>query len=115
MGESAYNADALSPYDTLVWSYINKLDQGCTLTFIEQKRIVTDCKLFPNPTNNFISFSGFTTNGMTHYSIVNLYGQIMMEDDTHNHSIDVTELASGQYILTIQNEEQQAVKQFVKN
>lgn len=115
MGESAYNADALSPYDTLIWNYINKLSDGCTLTSVEQKRSISDCKLFPNPANNFISFSGFSTYGTTHYSIVNLYGQTILENDTFNHSIDVSDLASGQYILTLQNEDQQAVKQFVKN
>jgi hypothetical protein len=49
------------------------------------------------------------------YSIVNLYGQTMVENDTFNHSIDVSALAAGQYILTLQDDEQQAVKQFMKN
>lgn len=116
MGASAYDADAISAYDTLIWGYINKLS-ACSITTAvpEQKRTVSDCKLFPNPTNNFISFSGFSTNSITHFSIVNLYGQTILENDTFNHSIDVTDLTPGQYILTLQNEEQQAVKQFVKN
>ena len=115
MGEAAYDGDAVTTYDTLVWSYINKLSNACTLTSLESRRTISDCKLFPNPTNNFISFSGFSSNGRTHFSIVNLYGQTVLEDDTYNHSIDVSELSAGQYILSLQNEEQQAVKPFVKN
>jgi len=83
--------------------------------YLEQKKIIIDCKLFPNPATNYISFSGFPTLGVTHFSILNLSGQIIMEDDTFNHSINISELTSGSYILQLQNEEQQASKQFVKN
>lgn len=115
MGDKAYDGDALTAYDTIVWSYINKLGDACMTTGIEQKKVINDCRLFPNPTNHFISFSGFSSNGLTHYTIVNLYGQTVLEDDTYNHSINVSDLPSGQYILSLQNEEQQAVKQFIKN
>lgn len=116
MGESAYGygAAAFSPYDTLIWSYINKLNEDCTLTSIQTKNSVPDFKLFPNPANNFISFSGLPTNGTTKYSILNLYGQLLFEDETHNHSIDISTLASGQYVLTLQNEDIVATKQFIK-
>ncbi len=115
VGESAFGEDASSPFDTMLWSYINKLGDGCTLTAIPQKKIISECKLFPNPANNFISFNSFSGNGIIHYSIINLYGQTILENDTHNHSIDVSELPAGQYILTLQDDEQQATKQFVKN
>jgi hypothetical protein len=115
VGESAYNSLAWSPYDTILWSYISKLSDGCTLTSVIQKKVVNDIKIFPNPANSFVSFNGFSGNGIIHYSIVNLYGQTMVENDTFNHSIDVSALAAGQYILTLQDDEQQAVKQFMKN
>ena len=115
VGESAYNSLAWSPYDTILWSYISKLSDGCTLTSVIQKKVVNDIKIFPNPANSFISFNGFSGNGIIHYSIVNLYGQTMVENDTFNHSIDVSALAAGQYILTLQDDEQQATKQFIKN
>lgn len=115
VGESSFGADASSPFDTTLWSYVNRLSDGCSLTAVEYKKITTDIKLFPNPANNFISFNGFSNNGITHYNIVNLYGQTILESDTYNHSIDVSDLAAGQYILTLQSDEMQAVKQFVKN
>ena len=115
VGESAFGADASSPFDTTLWNYINKLSDGCSLTAIEYKKTLADIKLFPNPANNFISFNGFPANGIIHYSILNLLGQTILESDTHNHSIDVSDLASGQYILSLQSDEQQAAKQFVKN
>lgn len=115
VGESAFGADASSPFDTTLWSYVNRLSEGCSLTPVEYKKTMTEIKLFPNPANNFISFNGFSSNGIIHYNIINLYGQTIQENDTHNHSIDVSELAAGQYILTLQDDEQQATKQFVKN
>ena len=117
IGESAYGAAALSPYDTLIWSYINKLSSGCTATSInnELKKEITDFKLFPNPANNFISFSGFTNERNIHYTISNLYGQTIIEDNTFNHSINIAELESGTYILSLQTEEKLAIKQFIKN
>jgi CubicO group peptidase (beta-lactamase class C family) len=115
VGESAYETDALSPYDTLIWSYINKLDDECTASAVFEKRIMSDLKLFPNPATHFISFMGFADEKNIHYSIVNAYGQIVVESDTFNHSIDVSDLSSGQYILSLQTEGKQATKQFVKN
>jgi CubicO group peptidase (beta-lactamase class C family) len=117
MGESAYGigAAAFSPYDTLLWHYINKLSDGCTLTSVSKNKADIDFRIFPNPARNFISFSGFSDAGMTRYSIVNLYGQTLLEDETHNHSIDISALASGQYILTLENEQSKSVKQFIKN
>lgn len=116
VGESAYNTDALSPYDTLIWSYINKLNSNCIATFIETtQRKNIDLKLFPNPANSFISFTGFNDERNIHYNITNIYGQTIVENDTFNHSIDVSDLASGAYILNIQSDEKQATKQFIKN
>jgi len=117
IGESAYGAAALSPYDTLIWSYINKLSNGCITTAIEkeQRKDIPDFKLFPNPANNFISFSGFDNEYNIHYTITNLYGQTILENDTQNHSIDVSNLASGAYILNVQTDTKQAIKQFIKN
>ena len=116
LGESAYNADALSPYDTLIWSYINKLNSNCVTTSIEtEQRKNVELKLFPNPANNFISFFGFNDERILHYNITNVYGQIVTENETNNHSIDISELASGAYILNIQSDEKQATKKFIKN
>ena len=117
VGESPYINDALSPYDTLIWSYINKLSSACLTTAIEteQRKDIPDLRLFPNPANNFISFLGFNDERNIHYTITNLYGQVVIENDTNNHSIDVSELASGAYILNIQSDEKQATKQFIKN
>lgn len=115
VGESAFGAAASSPFDTTLWSYINKLGENCLLTAVPQKRVISECKLFPNPANNFISFNGISNSGTIRYSIFNLYGQIIKEDETHNHSINISELPPGQYILSIQNDEEQASKQFVKN
>ncbi len=115
VGESAYGALALSPYDTLIWRYINKLDACTTTSVKEQKLIIPDLKIFPNPANNFISFSGLSASGNIRYSITNIYGQLVTQDETYNHSINISDLSSGTYFLSIESEDKYAVKQFIKN
>ncbi|MDB5227638.1 MAG: hypothetical protein JWN78_1831 [Bacteroidota bacterium] len=115
VGESAYSADALSPYDTLIWSYINKLNEGCVTTAITERKTETDIKLFPNPATHFISFPGFTEEKNIHYKIISATGEIITEGDTFNHSINVMSLTSGLYYLTIETTDKQVTKQFIKN
>lgn len=115
VGASAYDADALSPYDTLIWNYINKLNENCITTALPfQKNELLDFKLFPNPANNFISFNIFDTNAVTHFTISNVYGQTVLEDDTFNHSINIADLSSGAYILHLKSDDKQVSRQFIK-
>lgn len=114
MGESAYNSLAWSPYDTILWHYIKELGNGCTVTNIQTKKSNENLKLFPNPANNFISFNGFSNSSVIQYSIINLFGQLVKQDITYNHSIDISDLPSGQYILSLEDDEQQTSKQFIK-
>ena len=116
MGGAAYEGDAVTAYDTLVWSYINKLNYDCVKTsVIENKSLkLQECTLYPNPANNFISFNNFPSQGETHYTVINTYGQITLDGVTNNHTINVSDLPQGQYILNIYTTENYATKQFVK-
>jgi CubicO group peptidase (beta-lactamase class C family) len=114
-GDSADDNLALSPYDNKLWDYINKLGNDCAVTAVEQKKDNEVLTLFPSPANNIISFSGFTGEGNIHYSVINIYGQIVAVDGTYNHSIDVAGLDKGLYILILQSDNKQTVKQFIKN
>ncbi len=114
VGGSAYDADAISTYDTLIWSYINKLRDGCMPSGLIATKTTTDLKLFPNPANNFITFRGFSELKVIRYNITNLFGQTMTEGETQNHTLDITGLSEGTYILTLQSEEYTATKQFIK-
>lgn len=114
MGASPFSSQALSAYDTLIWTYVNKLSEGCTATAIPERQTPGDFKLFPNPASHFLSFLGFAEERNIHFRISNTFGQIVEEDDTFNHSIDVSELAPGTYILSLQSEDRQATKTFIK-
>ena len=50
----------------------------------EQRKIVADFKVFPNPANNFISFSGFSDEHNIHYVISTMFGQTAMENDRNS-------------------------------
>lgn len=114
-GDSNFGNDASSPFDTMLWNYINRLDNSClTTAVIQQNKSNTVIKLFPNPANNFISFSGFVSNNNIHYAIANMLGEIVKEDVTLNHSIDISDLPSGQYYMLLNDDMQQASKQFIK-
>jgi hypothetical protein len=115
MGSAAYEGETVTVYDSILWNYINKLSDGCVSTGIETFKNTKECKIFPNPATNFISFSGFSNTEIIRYSIVNVYGQVLYNDDTYNHSINISELPAGQYYVHLQNEEMQAIKPFIKN
>ncbi|MBK9328647.1 MAG: serine hydrolase [Sphingobacteriales bacterium] len=114
VGGSAYEADAVSTYDTLIWSYINRLSDGCMASTVIENKIAPDLRLFPNPANNFITFRGMMETSTTHYIITNLYGQTISEGDTQNHTLDISALSAGTYILMLQNEGRTATGQFIK-
>jgi len=115
MGNAAYEGETVTVYDSILWSYINKLNDGCITTGVKTYKNTKDCKLFPNPATNFLSFTGFAEDGIIHYSIINTQGQLQYEDDTNNHSINLTELPAGQYYLHLQQEDSEAIKPFIKN
>lgn len=112
-GEASYNLITLFP-DTIIWDHINKMALGCTLTGINNNKSKGDMKLFPNPVSRFINFSGFSDEKNIRYTIINSVGEKIFEKETNNHSIDVSELPAGQYILSVQSDTRQATKQFLK-
>ncbi len=114
VGGSAYEADAISTYDTLIWNYINKLSDGCMPSGLTTNKTTGELKLFPNPANNFITFRGFSEMKTIRYSITNLFGQTMTEGETQNHTLDISGLSEGAYILTLQSEDRMATRQFIK-
>lgn len=58
--------------------------------------------VFPNPTSGFIYLNN--TKGNSVYSITNLEGEVLIQNQTsNNHRIDLSFLAKGVYILSIDN------------
>jgi CubicO group peptidase (beta-lactamase class C family) len=114
LGASAYGAAALSPYDTLIWNYINQLEGSCSISGIHEKPTTSAINIFPNPTDNFISFTEFTEDEHVQFKIMNLFNQLVSQGESYNHSIDVSELPKGIYYLSIENTKRQATTKFIK-
>jgi hypothetical protein len=90
-----------------------------TLGELEKEPVVLNVKLFPNPTTTNLEVSLSGEIGETiNYTIVNSQGKVisqgMFQHAENNFNIDVRELTSGIYILTIQTDQTKFTKQFSK-
>ena len=105
-GESGDNALAISAYDTLIWSYINKLNNGCNLTSIKEKKSENNSSIFPNPTKNSFYIKTDLLDNFS-VSIFNLQGQILQEQKNinNNFEFDVSTYDKGIYFVRVFNDE----------
>lgn len=104
-GESGDNALAVSAYDTLIWSYINKLNAGCSITSVKEKKAETQVSIFPNPTkNSFYIRTDMTENFSV--SIFNMQGQILQEQKniSNDTQFDIAGYEKGIYFVRIFND-----------
>ncbi|NCP91300.1 MAG: T9SS type A sorting domain-containing protein, partial [Flavobacteriales bacterium] len=72
--------------------------------------------IFPNPTNDVIQLKGIENNTISQVSIVNILGKkVYASSKISNSKIDVSQLNSGIYILTLTSENNQKRMKFIKN
>ena len=83
MGNAAYEGETVTVYDSILWSYINKLNDGCITTRVKTYKNTKDCKLFPNPANQFFIIYGFAEDGNYTLFYYKYTGQLQYEDDTN--------------------------------
>lgn len=72
--------------------------------------------IYPNPVSNgliFINREPFLNNQLQ-FQITNLAGQILLKGITNTDTVNITNLASGSYLLTLSNAETTITKRFVK-
>lgn len=70
--------------------------------------------VFPNPAINEISFGG-EINGITHYSILDITGKVVLQDVTSgNNIVGLINLSPGIYLLIIEQNDQKHFAKFVK-
>lgn len=70
-----------------------------------------DAQLYPNPATDFIKIDNYNFTSLT---INDLFGKEVMKPAVENGLIDISELASGVYILNIYNSESVCSKKFIK-
>lgn len=74
---------------------------------------VASFKLFPNPANNFIELS--SNIDIEAVSITNSIGQTVLEiNNVSNNTLDISELNSGLYLITVKSGASSQTKRFIK-
>ena len=74
---------------------------------------VSDIKIYPNPTNNIINISSKST--MNSIALYDIYGKLMIKQNTETASIDISTFSNGVYFLEIYSNNTKEVKKVIKN
>ncbi len=106
VGESAFDAAAISAYDTLLWHYIQLLNNGCTITSNHLKQqLEHKITLYPNPTKSSFNIRADIDEPLS-VSIYNLQGQVIFEqkNSINANEFDVSTYEKGIYFVRVYNE-----------
>jgi murein DD-endopeptidase MepM/ murein hydrolase activator NlpD len=79
-------------------------------------------QIYPNPTNDFFTIKGQSVeNGNYHYTISNVNGQIIDEENIYisnnsiNKLVSISELSKGIYFISFENGKNKITKKIIKN
>lgn len=96
------------------FQYIKMPFFGSTVDDVEESSLV-QIKIYPNPVSDgTLNISSTTDDSATNYQISNFYGQVLSQGPLTNKQIDVNNLSSGTYLLTLNNGKSRVVKKFIK-
>ncbi|MDP1725716.1 MAG: serine hydrolase [Bacteroidota bacterium] len=113
MGDSPTDLGAVPiTFNNDMWKYLNKVI--CKSTWnLSLKQVESEIKLYPNPSNSFISLNVIQRQTDFRISIMNLNGEILLSTINEN-SIDISALANGYYIACIESEKVRVYRKIVK-
>jgi len=94
--------------NTTINTFVSELpkDDKPIVTSIENSRTFS---LFPNPANRYIKIRASVSS--TDYQIIDLTGRITQTGKTTDNAIDISQLAKGLYLLTIEGEQVPFIKE----
>lgn len=102
----------LSSINNNVWTYILT---STIITGLEYDFEMTDIKIYPNPSSNFIFLTSETLQEKITYSIYNLSGKLikneMLIPQGKKYMIDISDLKKGLYILKVNGMTTKIIKQ----
>ncbi len=87
-------------------------DPNCLANGISQSVNKNQLKVFPNPAANKLSIESNTI--YNHFSILNLYGQPILEGDLQANEINISELSKGLFILKLASDKEYVQVKFIK-
>jgi polyhydroxybutyrate depolymerase len=88
-----------------IWKFFSRYDINGSLANVNELTLVDEIKVFPNPSNEFISVN-ISMPGDLYYEIVSLEGKIIKSGTLSNTlpSIDISSLSNDIYFLKINNQ-----------
>jgi methenyltetrahydromethanopterin cyclohydrolase len=95
---------AASPFDNVLWDYINKLD--CSAASVKDNYTASFYKIYPNPVNDFLTIdnSSFTISKIKMYDVL---GNVIYEDNQINKSstihLDLSSFGKALYFIEIES------------
>jgi hypothetical protein len=81
---------------------------------IEQLDDTTEIAIYPNPVRSYIEIKFKGTNQSISYKLMNIKGQNVRTDNLNNNIIDMSNLASGTYFLSIKLKDKVLIKKIIK-
>ncbi|OYX27729.1 MAG: hypothetical protein B7Z06_03550 [Flavobacteriales bacterium 32-35-8] len=95
------------------FQYIKMQFSGAIAEDVEETSLA-QIKIYPNPVSNGTINISSSIDTATYYQISNFYGQVLSQGPLTNKQIDVNNLSSGTYLLTLNNGNSRVVKKFIK-
>lgn len=112
MGGLAGNIDPAFTQGQMTIDYV-RVYKDAPLSIDDSFNTVSDIKIYPNPTNNIINISSKST--INSIALYDIYGKLMLKQNTKTASIDISTFSNGVYFLEIYSNNTKEVKKVIKN
>ncbi|MCL6296722.1 T9SS type A sorting domain-containing protein [Jejuia spongiicola] len=86
---------------------------GATLS-IDNSPTLHSVSLYPNPTTSELFINTPSNINLKSYSIHDIFGRLITTKDIKNHPIDMSNLQSGMYLITLKSDAENITKRIVK-
>jgi hypothetical protein len=100
------NDDPSDPADRTEDNAWNNRSVFGVVTFAPYSAVIptttTSATVYPNPTSGLVTFTNL--NGATSVEVMNLAGQVVLNSNLNNNSIDMSQLSSGIYFAKVGND-----------
>jgi hypothetical protein len=85
------------------------------IVVVERGAVISSTiKVFPNPSNNWITYQVPNNEAITKVTLMDAFGKMILTDNVPNGSLAVHSLASGVYILVIETNQNRYLQEIVK-
>lgn len=95
-----------------VEDYTVNITTSAKENYVGRDTTVADIKLYPNPASNLLNITNVSEKAT--FRIFNLLGQEVLNGSIRNNSIAISTIATGNYILEIQDNDTVSSKRFIK-